>query len=192
MIYDDITSVYNTKHKKKQAAKMLRDAIAHAEKLCDTNNPFISITTVSLDTKNTWCDGEIHLKGDGNDLGVIYHEVFHSTFHGSAIWKYDEKHPRKVWGDAFCDAFRYLMQIKYKLTGVDDKKFMGKFRKCLRKRDIDITAQDSYKELGSRIIIHLRSPSFNRYRYLWNLLNKEAAETDFNLYKFFGLNHLVI
>ena len=45
-----------------------------------------------------------------DDKGAIFHEVFHNVFHGSPLWKNKQNHE---WGEAFCDAFRYFMEVKH-------------------------------------------------------------------------------
>jgi len=52
---------------------------------------------------------------EDNDLGAMFHEIFHSAFHGSPLWHCDLLNKTKynnhgMWGDAFCDVFRYFME----------------------------------------------------------------------------------
>lgn len=189
--YMRMLSFYNPPYNER-AAKVFLNAEAEATRFCVGSNQFIPITNISQGSENTWNNGRncrITLIGECNDLGVIYHEVFHSVYHGSSIWQIDETNENPRWGDAFCDAFRFLMHKNYKIAGTGDKHFVTQFRKCLKMDDMNITAQDSYKELGSRIIKCLSPcPSLNRYRSLWHRLNEKASNMGFSLYEFFGIN----
>ena len=80
------------------------------------NNNWIEIEKVknSEDNKNS-CKGEIFIVSEWNNLGAILHEVFHSAFHRSALWQSDKLHKESyngygIWGDGFCDAFRYFLE----------------------------------------------------------------------------------
>ncbi|HEX8202260.1 MAG TPA: hypothetical protein VF590_17415 [Isosphaeraceae bacterium] len=49
------------------------------------------------------CEARIEW-GLNTDLGVLYHEVFHSAFHASPLPSGEDEE----WGDAWCDAYRFF------------------------------------------------------------------------------------
>jgi hypothetical protein len=44
-----------------------------------------------------------------SDCGAMFHEIFHNTFNGSQLSKGGDN----AWSEAFCDAFRYMMEKKF-------------------------------------------------------------------------------
>lgn len=51
-------------------------------------------------------DGKIEIPMAEDPEGAMFHEVFHSAFHHSALHAGSDE----LWGEAFCDAFRYVME----------------------------------------------------------------------------------
>ncbi len=50
-------------------------------------------------------DGTIEIDPDF-DPGTLFHEIFHTTFHKSLLRSGKDE----AWGEALCDAFRYMME----------------------------------------------------------------------------------
>lgn len=160
-------------------------AVVEARKFCDSSNPFIEIIEVKKGSGNNWCaDGHITIEGDIDNLGVIYHEVFHSVFHGSKPWEFDCRTTKK-WGDAFCDVFRYLMGLEFPIERqkVD---FQREFEKYIKLNDYEISKSDTYTKLGSRIFLRLTNRNIIGFRSMWQKLCKKK---DLNLFVEFSVSN---
>ncbi len=153
---------------RKKAWTVFKNAEREAKQIIDGHNTFVKIKGVNEGNKNTWEEnGIITITVDRDDLGVIYHEVFHSAFHKSHIWQIDENGD-KQWGNGFCDAFRYLMEQKY-LLGKDESDFMKRFQVGLKKPG-QTTQNESIKR-GARIIQKLnQNQTLEGFRDLWGKL----------------------
>jgi len=113
---------------------------------------------------------EIRVKPDDNDLGIIFHELFHSAFHESPLWKSDN---RWNWGDPFCDAFRYFMEDR--LLGRAPSEFLEQVMDYLSKTDEEITRVNefAYKGRASRILLKC-SGDYGQFKSLWEYLNQKS------------------
>jgi len=108
---------------------------------------------------------EIRLRPKNDDMGIIFHEVFHSTFHESPLW-YDSQN--ESWGDGFCDAFRYYME-EMQLGGQSawSKNFKTYFGDYNRQK------QDKYRGWGSLIVLH-NNLDYEKFKRFWIERNKES------------------
>ncbi len=124
-----------------------------------------------------------------DDHGVIFHEVFHSAFHFSPLWR---DHKNIKWGDAFCDAFRYILEKEKSLNSV----FVGDMEAWMHKPDTEVADESiqntnqgnelfTYKPYGSRIL-NACDPSayYASFLSIWDERNanpSHSLETYFNL-----------
>ena len=72
-----------------------------------------------------WFSGGRLQLGATSAYGTMFHEIFHNTFNGSRFHEGDDN----LWAEAFCDAFRYMMEKKY-LPGPHSKWFLKVDRYC--------------------------------------------------------------
>lgn len=148
-------------------------------------NGWLEIRRVVVDPEN-YCDcdkGIIYLNPAMSNLGAIFHEIFHFVFHKSTLWHSDELHKNLhnsfgMWGDAFCDTFRYFMEEKL----LDEKsrhKWFGEMNQCLIKTPYEIQEEFSddrchnlkYK-IPTSIIIKKVKKNYDKFKNLWKELNK--------------------
>ncbi len=163
-----------------------------ARKFAEVDRNWIEIGEVinSENDKNS-CDGKIFIKPKWDNLGVIFHEVFHSAFHKSALWYSDELHKslpndNGTWSDAFCDTFRYFMERE--LLDEDEKSELFKnLKECL---GLDMTPdeiQDRFPnhndpdhsgchnlkfKIPTSIILKKANKSYGEFKNLWRELNE--------------------
>lgn len=113
---------------------------------------------------------------------MIFHEVFHSAFHGSPLWYYPEN---RKWGDAFCDAFRYLMEEIHLQTQTN---FIREIKIEVSKLDAQIkTENDRYKGWASRILLRCTLRCTSRYQEFKQLLAERNCDAAKSLTEYFGL-----
>jgi len=119
----------------------------------------------------------------------MFHEIFHDTFGRSQFSKGEDK----AWAEAFCDAFRYMMEKKY-LPDPRSKWFLK----------VDRFADESYYHVMSKsgdkrfdqryvypasLIVHKSGKDLEKFRILWFELQKlrETKNADV-LNTYFGYN----
>ena len=146
--------------------------------LCGPQNTWIPISEV-VEGGPDWSEGgRITIPVSVNDLGVVFHEVFHSAFHHSPLW-HDPNNCH--WGDAFCDAFRYFME-RCHLTGTSH--FLQGMTAELGKADSQVKVEnDRYKGWASRIVIKCNQ-DYDRFKAIWIERNANYQEP---LSVYFGL-----
>ncbi len=105
---------------------------------------------------------KITIPAELDDLGVIFHEIFHSAFHNSPIWK---NQFNNKWGDGFCDAFRWFMETRLLKKSL----WLDSFSKT----------ENSYK------ILKKCEGDYNKFKDLWVYLNQNSNIT-FNTF-FIGI-----
>ena len=126
---------------------------------------------------NEWSpDGNIEInnpveKKKINDLGVLFHEIFHSAFHKSPLWSSNGE-----WGDPFCDAFRYFIAEKIYIKD----KFYKKIR-CegylkdspdeILRRSRNKCWEIKYGIPAGKIIC--KAVTYDGFKKLWEKLNQE-------------------
>ncbi len=133
---------------------------------CGYQNPWVPITKVVEGETPGWSEsGRIEIPVSVDDLGVIFHEVFHSAFHFSPLWY---AQTNAYWGDAFCDAFRYLMEKTYLLGNtmftVEMELELGK------SKDQILIENNRYKGWGSRILLRVNK-DYDLFKKFWNECN---------------------
>lgn len=132
---------------------------------------------------------KIHIPATQDDLGAVFHEVFHSAFHFSPLWK---DKGNNNWGEAFCDAFRYIIE-REKLSNTtftcEMESWMGKLDGAVvgtRKKDLAVGKEDyKYKPYASRLLNKCdRNHYYTSFRQLWCKRNdnpSDPLDTYFNL-----------
>lgn len=80
-----------------------------AKTLAGTADHWKPLKAVTLGTSGPkwFSSGRLQLNA-GSDWSM-FHEIFHNTFNGSQFHKGRDN----AWSEAFCDAFRYMMEKKY-------------------------------------------------------------------------------
>jgi hypothetical protein len=86
-----------------------KEAVKHAKQLEPASVPIISVEVGGP----SWLGGEIKIPGDPDDKGTIFQEVGHSFFEASTFHTSRGGGRNDLWGDAFCDAFRYCLEVEY-------------------------------------------------------------------------------
>lgn len=163
-----------------------------ARKFAEVNSNWIEIREVinSENDKNS-CDGKIFIKPKWDNLGIIFHEIFHSAFHKSALWHSDELHKNLynghgALGEAFCDTFRYFLERE--LLSEDEKsKSFKNLKECL---GLDMTPDEIQEKfpnsnasdhpgchnlkfkIPTSIIIKKADKSYGEFKKLWKELNE--------------------
>ncbi|HSY20346.1 MAG TPA: hypothetical protein VK815_18525 [Candidatus Acidoferrales bacterium] len=102
-----------------------------------------------------------------NSGAAIFHEIFHDTFHGSRFNQGEDK----AWAEAFCDAFRYMMEKKYlpeprsswflKLDRFSDETYTQ-----VMARSGDKHFDQKYLYPAS-LIVHKADRNLEKFRALW-------------------------
>jgi hypothetical protein len=105
---------------------------------------------------------------DSEDKGVLFHEMTHDLFHHSKFhrnyWPLNA-HDNELWGEAFCEAFRFLMELAF--TG--DSKWLRAFQ-------TERHPPDSDKGRASRIVAKSKE-SLDGLAALWWHINNEFNQT---------------
>jgi hypothetical protein len=117
-------------------------------------------------------------------LGGVFHEIFHSAFHDLPLSKYLGNY---LWGDGFCEAFRYYMAKKNLLAS----DFMiKKFNEDSNKSDEEIISS-GYKDwdipygITAYRIIKGSKDDYGNFKTLWENLNEDKLV---NLDKYFNFS----
>jgi len=172
-----------------------------AQKFAEVSNNWVEIKCVMAGCNEKWnlvkynnnIYVEIQIVVDKNNMGVLFHEVFHSAFHKSPLWHSDDLHQnryngRGMWGEAFCDAFRYFMEEKLLDKDNQDKKsqFFENLTDCLTMSPEEI--QDRFPahndsdhpgchnlkfKIPTSIIIKKVNRDYGKFKNLWKELNEE-------------------
>jgi hypothetical protein len=109
---------------------------------------------------------------DGEIVGSVFHEVFHSAFSGSHLFVTNEK-----WGDAFCNAFQFFMEEKHMpaskiLAQVKDRTQQGK----------EVKMDQAYPDP----ILENCNKDYEHFKTLWRRLQADprvSLDTYFNITK---------
>jgi hypothetical protein len=81
-----------------------------AKSFARTSDHWETLKTVQFGTGGPmWYSGGTLLLNATSDCGAMSHEIFHNTFNGSQF----RKGADNAWSEAFCDAFRYMMEKKH-------------------------------------------------------------------------------
>jgi|SRR5712671_1727588 len=143
-----------------------------AKSFAGTPDHWKMLKTITLGTTGPkwFSSGRLQL-GVGSDW-AMFHEIFHNTFNGSRFHKDGDN----AWSEAFCDAFRYMMEKKY-LPDPRTKWFLK----------VDSYSDETYaqvmKKSGDRhfdqkylypasLIIHKAGKDPEKFRVLWFELQK--------------------
>ncbi|MCK4781418.1 hypothetical protein KAS79_00630 [Candidatus Parcubacteria bacterium] len=152
-----------------------------AQKFAEVNNNWVGIKCVMAGCAEKWnlvkdntIYAEIQIVVNENNMAVLFHEIFHSAFHKSFLW-----HKDGMWGDAFCDSFRYFMEEKLLKEG-ERSKFFREMCECLNLNSQGI--QDKFSDdkchnlkykIPTSIIIKKVNRDYDKFKNLWNELKKE-------------------
>ena len=115
---------------------------------------------------------QVKIPVDENNLGPILHEVFHSAFHHSPLWKNTYN---RCWGEGFCDAFRFFMESR--LLGSTDSGFCEKVESYFDKAAAEIIRSncDEAKYQGrAAIILRKCSKDYEVFKELWSDRNEQS------------------
>jgi len=161
---------------------LFQRAEEEARTFCDSGNCWIRILKVVECANASWSpDGTIKIPVSCGNLGVIFHEVFHSAFHCCPLW-HVRYNGNDDWGDAFCDAFRYFMEKRH-LSDSEDTKFLTDFKGKMNKPTDILGDHDHYQGRASRIVLKANR-EYDRFKHLWRERNADPNEP---LTKYFGL-----
>jgi hypothetical protein len=109
----------------------------------------------------------IRMKDDGP--GVLFHEITHDLFHHSRFhnlyWPENELSNEK-WGEAFCEAFRYVFENEAPLK--------SKWVQCFE--SVHLTG-DSDKSRARRILAQADDPTPLGLAKLWSRIHEEFDKT---------------
>jgi hypothetical protein len=114
--------------------------------------------------------GKIRL--NANSDWAMFHEIFHDPFSRSQFNSGGDK----AWGEAFCDAFRYMMEKKY-LPGPRTKwflkvdRFAGETYAQVMEKSGDKRFDQRYLYPAS-LIVHKAGKDLEKFRALWFELQK--------------------
>ncbi len=173
---------------------LFQRAEEEARTFCDSGNCWIRILKVVECANASWSpDGTIKIPVSCGNLGVIFHEVFHSAFHQSPLW-HVRCNGNDQWGNAFCDAFRYFMDDLH-LSDSEDTKFFPDFKSKMTKPTKDIViVGDRYQGWASRIVLKACEiagardmPEYSEYDAFKQLWRERNADPNEPLTKYFGL-----
>ena len=136
-----------------------------------SRNDWVEITSFIESSDTRWRDGQIEINPKWDDLGQIFHEVFHSAFHYSPLWR---DSVNNSWGDGFCDAFRYFMEEKY----LSDSKWYANIGKYLTMSIDEIIEKPT--NMGWKLeycipatrIINKANKNYEDFKKLWQELNR--------------------
>jgi hypothetical protein len=146
----------------------------------------IEIQDIPEGQRASWCWNDsqrtavIKVAPKRDDLGVFFHEIFHSAFHHSLLHgKFGEAHEPQddSWGEGFCEAFRYLME-KHLLPNtpsawVIDMENLLKAPFSETRADTDSNYR-GYRYPGS-LILKAANLEYSRLKELWfELLNNKS------------------
>jgi hypothetical protein len=108
----------------------------------------------------------IPIKDEGP--GVLFHEITHDLFHRSRFhslyWR-DNELCNEKWGEAFCEAFRYVFE--------NESPLKSKWVQCFEK--VPFTG-DSDKSRARRILAQAEKPTLLGLAKLWQELHAEFAK----------------
>lgn len=115
-----------------------------------------------------------------DDLGAMFHEIFHSAFHKCPLWYSDVLNKNKYngygeWGEAFCDTFRYFMEEE--LFCGTGKYFLKISEGYLKRNPNEIlkSTNDKCHDIKHAVpasILIDKADSYEDFRKLWAELNK--------------------
>lgn len=147
---------------------------------------FIPIIKVKKCEHNGWAsDGTICFNPE-EEVGTLYHEVFHSAFHPSKL----HNCVNGIWGDPFCDAFRYYaestlnteFQWHEKLTRYCNMSFNEVMNASCAKRHDQTYAYPASLIIKKVGLDRQEESFFTLWREIHNMANKSS---DFSLDNYF-------
>jgi len=134
---------------------------------------WIEINNIELSKETYWVDnGTIYLNPDIDDIGCLYYNTFHSAFHRSYLHSGKDE----MWGEGFCNAFRYFMELK---TNNKRSKWMNNLKKYMKiVEDLSRLKKSKDKFLNKYIypavlIIYKSDNSYDKFFKLWFELNND-------------------
>lgn len=131
---------------------------------------------IASDRALWWEHGLIEIPVAPDDTGVIAHELFHGSFHGSPL----NAGRDAAWGEGFADAFRYLLELEVLGEGgspwmrnMDELAQLSDDALLARRRDDETFRVYSYPAL---VILARVDRDIGRFEALWfDLLERRRA-----------------
>jgi hypothetical protein len=110
MDYTNFMAGHPDEAKRRQSWQYFQVVEREAKSFAGTLDHWKMLRTITLGTTGPkwFSSGRLQL-GDGSAYGTMFHEIFHNTFNGSQFHNGGDN----AWSEAFCDAFRYMMEKKY-------------------------------------------------------------------------------
>ena len=152
-----------------------------AKSFAETLEHWKMLKTITLGTTGPkwFSNGRLQL-GASSEYGTMFHEIFHNTFNGSQFHKGEDN----AWSEAFCDAFRYMMEKKY--LGDPRTKWFLKVDHYSDKTYAQVMKKSGDKHFDQKycypasLIIRKAGKDPEKFRVLWFELQKlrETRNTD--------------
>jgi|GEM_PF-2391146 len=152
----------------------------------NSQDEYVAIGNVVSDSSNWWelngHEAVIHYNKDNvGDEGVLYHEIFHSVFHKSNLHNGTDE----LWGEGFCDAFRYFMEKQ-----IESKTRSGWLLE--KERRLEMIRADQMQahprtdfervySTPSLLIISKSDYDFDSFLTLWKSLNELRENMDHDI-----------
>jgi len=110
MDYTKFMAGHPDEAKRQQMWQYFQVVEPEAKSFAGTLDHWKMLGTITLGTTGPkwFSSGRLQL-GTGSEYGTMFHEIFHNTFNGSQFHKGGDN----AWAEAFCDAFRYMMEKKH-------------------------------------------------------------------------------
>jgi hypothetical protein len=110
MNYTNFMAGHPDEAKRQQSWQYFLAVEREAKSFAGTLDHWKMLKTITLGTTGPkwFSNGRLQL-GAGSEYGTMFHEIFHNTFHGSQFHNGEDN----AWSEAFCDAFRYMMEKKH-------------------------------------------------------------------------------
>jgi len=177
--------------------ELFQKAEPKAMKIADLEGQWVPLTGVSLSENRATSEWIFHLekktarieiKAKPGDLGEIFHEVFHSAFENSPLWKPCGKGVNAHWGEGFCDAFRCYMEKE--LLSREEAWYWRLCSELCEKSDQQVIRgarrdEETATKFTLRAVRVLeKAPDFNRFRQFWKERNDKPEES---LAKYFNV-----
>lgn len=107
MAYSNFMSGHPDEARRKELWDYFLVVERQAKNFARNQNEWKTLTSVSVGTTGAkwFSNGRIQL-GANTAPGTMFHEVFHNSFNGSEFRGGEDN----AWSEAFCDAFRYMME----------------------------------------------------------------------------------
>ncbi|MEP7119944.1 MAG: hypothetical protein ABJE95_03495 [Byssovorax sp.] len=97
----------NEEPRKSRLWDLFRGAESHAKEFASSPDRFVVIERVEVGKNGAlWFPSGVIQLAPNADPGTLFHEIFHTVFHRSALHAGKDE----SWGEGFCDAFRFVTE----------------------------------------------------------------------------------